>query len=104
MKHEFTIEQWMKREDRSQAPQFSFMDFTGMFGENEMECGIADICNKAKDDGCLLANVYFDESDLKSDRDAFRELHSYGWIIESHGRYKLDNETVRRVHHRHPHL
>ena len=104
MKHEFTIDQWMRREDRSQAPRFSFRDFTGMFGMTEIECGIADICNKAKDDGCLLADVHFDQADTKSDSDAFGELRAYGWVVESHGRYKLDAEAVRRVQRRHPNL
>lgn len=102
MKHEFTIEQWMNREDRSRAPIWLFTDFSSMFGMAEMEVGIADIMNKAKDDGCLVADVHFDEGDLKSDSDAFRELKAHGWLVESHGRYKLDSEAVRRIHRRFP--
>jgi len=104
VKHEFTIEQWMRREDRSREPVFLFTDFGSMFGMAEMEIGIADIANKARGDGCLIADVHFDESDLKGDDDAFRELRVHGWIVESRGRYKLDVEAVNRIHRRFPNL
>lgn len=103
-KHEFTAEQWMRRSDRSRAPRFSFNDFVGMFGMTEMECGIADIANKALDDGCLVRNVHFDRADLKSDSDAFTELRMHGWLEESHGRYKLAEAAVDRIHRRYPNV
>lgn len=80
--------------------RFDFLDLTSMFGMSEIESGIADIINKAKDDGCLLRDVHFDKGDIKSDCDAFREMLAHGWLVESHGRYKLEEEAVRRVHRR----
>lgn len=102
--HEFTIEQWMRREDRSQAPVFLFTDFSSMFGMSEMESGIADICNKAKSTRVPLRRVTFTQADVVSDRDAFRELLAHGWIIESGNRYRLSAEAIARVHKRHPFL
>jgi hypothetical protein len=102
--HKFTAEQWMNRKDRSREPLFSFRDFTSMFGMTEMESGVADICNKAKSERCKLRDVRFTRADLTSDRDAFRELLHYGWIIECGGQYRLKAEAVHRVHKRHPHL
>lgn len=102
--HEFTIEQWMRRKDRSREPVFAFDDFSGMFGMAEMESGIADICNKAKSERCRLRDVRFDQADLKSDSDAFRELLNYGWIEPSGGRYRLYGAAITRIHKRHPYL
>jgi len=84
--------------------RYVFDDFVGMFGMTEMECGIADIMNKAKDDCCLLPDVHFDQGDIKSDSDAFAELLAHGWLIESHGRYRLSDEAVRRIHRRYPNV
>jgi hypothetical protein len=84
--------------------RYGLNDFVSTFGMCEMEVGIADIVNKAKDDGCLVADVHFDKGDLKSDTDAFSELLAHGWLVESHGRYKLDGEAVRRIHRRFPNL
>lgn len=85
--------------------RFSSTDFVGMFGMTEMEIGIADIVNKAKDDGCLLAHVHFGPEDLVSDSDAFRELRDHGWLVPSdHGRYRLDEAAVQRVQRRFPNV
>lgn len=78
--------------------------FSSMFGRCEMECGIADIVNKSMWDGCLVEDVHFTGADLKSDSDAFRELRDHGWIVESHGKWRLCAQAVRIIHERFPNL
>jgi hypothetical protein len=98
------IERWIRRDDRSQAPKWRNTDFVSMFGMCEMESGIADIVNKAEADGCLVRDVHFDAGDLKSDSDAFRELRDHGWLVESLGRFKLNEAAVVRIHRRYPNV
>jgi hypothetical protein len=100
----FPPQKWWARRDRSREPLWDFTDLTGMFGMTELEIGVADIMNKARASGCLLADVYFERTDLTSDKDAFRELGAHGWLIQSDGRYRLDGEAVQRVHRRYPNV
>ena len=100
----FPPEKWWSRRDRSREPLWENTDLTGMFGMTEMEVGIADVMNKARADGCLLSDVHFSAEDLTSDRDAFRELLAHGWLVESHGRYRLIAAAVSRVQGRFPNV
>lgn len=101
----FPPQKWWSRRDRCQEPKWDHSDLCGMFGMAEMETGVADIMNKARADGRLLAEVDFDSADITSDSDAFRELFDHGWIVETdHGRFRLDPEAVQRVHRRYPNV
>lgn len=95
----FPHQKWWSRRERCLEPKWDHTDLTGMFGMAEIEVGVADIMNKARGDGCLLADVHFESADL-SDNDAFRELLANGWIVANRGRYRLDAEAVQRVHRR----
>jgi hypothetical protein len=96
----FQPEKWWSRRDRSREPLWDHTDLVGMFGMAEIECGVADIMNKARANGCALADVRFEQADLTRDSDAFRELLANGWLIAIDGRYRLDGEAVQRVHRR----
>lgn len=99
----FPPEKWWSRRDRCRKPQWDHSDLSSMFGMCEIEVGVAEVMNKACADGCLLADVHFDKADF-SDADAFAELRGHGWLVESHGRFRLDPEAVARVHRRYPNV
>lgn len=99
----FPPEKWWSRQDRSREPLWDHSDLSSMFGMAELEIGVADIMNKARADCCLLRDVHFGPEDL-SDGDAFRELLTHGWLVESHGLYRLDGQAVTRVHRSFPNV
>lgn len=88
--------------DDATHERYLFDDFVGMFGMTEMEAGIADIVNKAKDASCPLRDFHFSAADLTSDRDAFHELRMHGWLVASYGKFKLNERAVDRIHRRFP--
>lgn len=100
----FPLEKWLSRRDRSREPLWDNNDLVGMFGMTEIESGVADVMNKARADGCSLADVRFERADLVSDKDAFDEMRVNGWLVVSGGQYRLDGAAVKRVHKRYPNV
>lgn len=94
----------MPRPDIRDREVWWHADFVGMFGMTEMECGVADIVNKARAEGLPLIDVQFTAADLTSDSDAFRELQANSWLVPSPRGYRLHHTAVRRIHLRFPKL